>query len=65
LTIETTTLLHIFFGALAAWLILKSVPKLYQGRLEAIDTICSELYAGRIFRRFRSARNGCLKPPRT
>jgi undecaprenyl-diphosphatase len=37
LTVETTTLLYIFFGALGAWLVLKSVPKLYQGRLEAID----------------------------
>jgi undecaprenyl-diphosphatase len=37
LSVETKTLLHIFFGALFAWLVLRSVPKLYQGRLEAID----------------------------
>ena len=37
LTVETTTLLYLFFGALCAWLVLKSVRKLYKGRLEAID----------------------------
>ncbi len=37
LTVETTTLLHLFFGAVCAWLLLKSVPKVYKGRLEAID----------------------------
>ena len=37
LSVETKTLLHIFFGAVGAWLVLRSVPKLYQGRLEAID----------------------------
>ncbi len=37
LSVETKTLLHIFFGALGAWLVLRSVPKLYRGRLEAID----------------------------
>jgi undecaprenyl-diphosphatase len=37
LTVETTTLLYLFFGALCAWLVLRSVPKLYKGRLEAID----------------------------
>jgi undecaprenyl-diphosphatase len=37
LSVETKTLLHIFFGALFAWLVLRSVPKLYQGRIEAID----------------------------
>jgi undecaprenyl-diphosphatase len=37
LSVETKTLLHIFFGALFAWLVLRSVPKLYRGRLEAID----------------------------
>jgi undecaprenyl-diphosphatase len=37
LTVETTTLLHIFFGAVCAWMLLRSVPKIYKGRLEAID----------------------------
>ena len=37
LTVETTTLLHLFFGAVCAWLLLKTVPKVYKGRLEAID----------------------------
>ena len=37
LTVETTTLLHLFFGAVCAWLLLKTIPKLYKGRLEAID----------------------------
>jgi undecaprenyl-diphosphatase len=37
LTIETTTLLHLFFGAVGAWLLVKNVPKIYKGRLEAID----------------------------
>jgi undecaprenyl-diphosphatase len=37
LTIETTTLLHLFFGAAFAWLLVKSVPRLYKGRLEAVD----------------------------
>jgi undecaprenyl-diphosphatase len=37
LSVETKTLLHIFFGALFAWLVLRSVPKLYRGRLETID----------------------------
>jgi hypothetical protein len=37
LSVETKTLLPIFFGALFAWLVLRSVPRLYQGRLEAID----------------------------
>jgi undecaprenyl-diphosphatase len=37
LTVETTTLLHLFFGAVGAWLLVKNVPKIYRGRLEAID----------------------------
>jgi undecaprenyl-diphosphatase len=37
LTIETTTLLHLFLGAISAWILLKTLPKLYKGRLEAID----------------------------
>jgi undecaprenyl-diphosphatase len=37
LTIESATLLHLFFGAVGAWLLLKNVPKIYKGRLEAID----------------------------
>ena len=37
LTIESATLLHLFFGAVCAWLLLKNVPKIYKGRLEAID----------------------------
>ena len=37
LSVETKTLLPIFFGPLFAWLVLRSVPRLYQGRLEAID----------------------------
>jgi len=37
LTVETTTLLHLFFGAACAWLLVKSVPRIYKGRLEAID----------------------------
>ena len=37
LTIETTTLLHLFFGAACAWLLLKTVGKIYKGRIEAID----------------------------
>jgi undecaprenyl-diphosphatase len=37
LTVETTALLYLFFGAVCAWLLVKSVPKLYKGRLEAID----------------------------
>jgi undecaprenyl-diphosphatase len=37
LTIESATLLHLFFGAVCAWLLVKNVPKIYKGRLEAID----------------------------
>src|SRR6202008_2839699 len=37
LTTETTTLLHLFFGAACAWILVKSVPKIYKGRLERID----------------------------
>lgn len=37
LSVEAKTLLPIFFGALGAWLVLRSVPKFYQCRLEAID----------------------------
>src|SRR5215813_12950909 len=37
LTIESATLLHLFFGAVCAWLLVKNVPKIYRGRLEAID----------------------------
>ena len=37
ITVETTALLYLFFGAVGAWLLLKSVPKIYKGRLEAID----------------------------
>jgi undecaprenyl-diphosphatase len=37
LTVETTTLLYLFFGAICASLVLRSAPKLYKGRLEAID----------------------------
>jgi undecaprenyl-diphosphatase len=41
LTIETTTLLHLFVGAVCAWVALKTIPKLlprlYKGRLEALD----------------------------
>ena len=37
LTVETTTLLHLFVGAACAWLLVKTVPKVYKGRLEAID----------------------------
>jgi undecaprenyl-diphosphatase len=37
LTIETTTLLNLFFGAVFAWLLLKCVPNIYKGRLEAFD----------------------------
>ena len=37
LTIETATLLHLFFGAVCAWLLVKNVPRIYKGRLEAID----------------------------
>jgi undecaprenyl-diphosphatase len=37
LTVETTTLLHLFFGAVCAWFLLKSAPRIYKGRLEAID----------------------------
>jgi undecaprenyl-diphosphatase len=37
LTIETTTLLYLFFGAACAWLLVKSAPRIYKGRLEAID----------------------------
>ena len=37
LTVETSTLLHLFFGAACAWLLVKTVPKVYKGRLEAID----------------------------
>jgi hypothetical protein len=37
LSVETKTLLHIFFGAVCAWLVLRTVPKLYKGPLEAID----------------------------
>src|ERR1700745_3131110 len=37
LTIETTTLLHLFFGAVCAWFLVKNVPKIYKGRLEAMD----------------------------
>jgi undecaprenyl-diphosphatase len=37
LTIETATLLHLFFGAVCAWWLLKSVPQIYKGRLEAVD----------------------------
>ena len=37
MTVETTTLFYVFFGALCAWLLVRSVPKIYKGRLEAID----------------------------
>lgn len=37
LTIETATLLHLCFGAVCAWLLVKNVPRIYKGRLEAID----------------------------
>jgi undecaprenyl-diphosphatase len=37
LTVETTTLLHLFFGAACAWLLVKTIPRIYKGRLEAID----------------------------
>jgi undecaprenyl-diphosphatase len=37
LTVETTTLLHLFFGAACAWLLVKTVRRIYKGRLEAID----------------------------
>jgi undecaprenyl-diphosphatase len=37
LTVETTALLHLFFGAACAWLLVKTVPRIYKGRLEAID----------------------------
>ena len=37
LTVETTALLYLFFGAICASLVLRSAPKLYKGRLEAID----------------------------
>ena len=41
LTIETATLLHLFVGAVCAWVALKTIPKLlprlYKGRLEALD----------------------------
>jgi len=37
LTVETTTLLHLFVGAIGAWLVLRNAPKIYKGRLEAID----------------------------
>ena len=37
LTVETATLLHLFLGAACAWLLVKSIPRIYKGRLEAID----------------------------
>jgi undecaprenyl-diphosphatase len=37
LTVETTALLYLFFGAAFAWLLVKCVPRIYKGRLEAID----------------------------
>jgi undecaprenyl-diphosphatase len=37
LTVETTTLLYVFFGAVCAWLVLKNIPRIYRGRLEVID----------------------------
>ncbi|MBV8100785.1 MAG: phosphatase PAP2 family protein [Verrucomicrobia bacterium] len=37
LTVETTTLLYLFFGAAGAWLLMKSIRRIYKGRLEAID----------------------------
>jgi undecaprenyl-diphosphatase len=37
LTIETATLLHLFFGAACAWLLVRTIPRIYKGRLEAID----------------------------
>jgi undecaprenyl-diphosphatase len=46
LSVETKTLLHIFFGAVCAWLVLRTVPKLYKGPLEAIDN-----YLLRVLRR--------------
>jgi undecaprenyl-diphosphatase len=37
LTVETTALLYLFFGAVCAWLLVKCVPRIYRGRLEALD----------------------------
>jgi hypothetical protein len=37
LTLETKALLYLFLGAICGWLVLKTAPKLYAGRLEAID----------------------------
>jgi undecaprenyl-diphosphatase len=37
LTVETTALLYLFSGAVCAWLLVKCVPRIYKGRLEALD----------------------------
>ena len=37
-TVETTTFLYLFFGAACAWLLVKSVSRIYKGRLEVIDS---------------------------
>ena len=37
LTVETTTLVYIFTGAVLGWLFLKGVPRLYKRRFEALD----------------------------
>jgi PAP2 superfamily protein len=37
LTIETSTLLQLFFGAACARLLVKSAPRIYKERLDAID----------------------------
>jgi undecaprenyl-diphosphatase len=37
LTVETTTLLNLFFGAACAWLLVRNIPRIYKGRLEAMD----------------------------